>query len=64
MEEYERINTRFIAGGGHTFEARLNEILGGLGFTLMDYALPMSALSGGQKCRASLAKLLLQDRSQ
>jgi len=63
MDTYEHTNARFITAGGHRFETRLNEILGGLGFAQTDYALPMSALSGGQKCRASLAKLLLSDRS-
>ncbi|MDO8629823.1 MAG: ATP-binding cassette domain-containing protein, partial [Phycisphaerales bacterium] len=62
METYDRINTQFIAAGGHTFETRLNEILGGLGFSMSDNILPMSALSGGQRCRAALAKLLLEDK--
>ncbi len=62
METYDRINSRFLAAGGHTFETRLNEILGGLGFSQADHVLPMSSLSGGQKCRAALAKLLLADR--
>ena len=55
METYDRINTQFIAAGGHTFETRLNEILGGLGFSTSDHILPMFALSGGQRCRAALA---------
>jgi len=63
MDQYERTNARFITAGGHTFEKRLNEVLGGLGFAPSEYDLPMSALSGGQKCRAALAKLLLADRS-
>ena len=63
MERYERVNTQFIAAGGHNFETRLKEILGGLGFTTADYDQPMRVLSGGQKCRASLAKVLLEDRS-
>ncbi len=62
MEEYDRTNNRFIAAGGHTFEARLNEILGGLGFSQADHALRLSVLSGGQRCRAALAKLLLEDK--
>ncbi len=62
METYDRINTQFIAAGGHTFETRLNEILGGLGFSTSDQILPMSALSGGQRCRVALAKLLLEDK--
>ena len=63
MKQYDRVTAEFIAAGGYTFEQRLNEILGGLGFTEADRALPMAALSGGQKCRAALAKLLLQDTS-
>lgn len=62
MDNYERINARFISQGGHSMETRLNEILGGLGFSPEDFKLPMAVLSGGQKCRVALAKLLLQDR--
>jgi ATP-binding cassette subfamily F protein 3 len=62
MASYERINSEFIAAGGHVFETKLNEILGGLGFAPADYTQPMSVLSGGQKCRAALAKLLLAGR--
>lgn len=62
MGQYDRTNEQFIAAGGHTFETRLKEILGGLGFQTVDYTLPIKVLSGGQKCRASLAKLLLQER--
>lgn len=63
MNRYERINARFIAAGGQRFETRLNEILGGLGFSPDEYERPMFQLSGGQRCRAALAKLLLADRS-
>jgi len=62
MAGYDRTNARFSAKGGYLFVKRLHEVLGGLGFTTEDYELPMSALSGGQRCRAALAKLLLQDR--
>ena len=62
MIQYDRVNARFIAAGGYNFESRINEILGGLGFSTDDYALPMSALSGGQRCRAALARLLLRPR--
>jgi ATP-binding cassette subfamily F protein 3 len=63
MKQYDRVTAEFIAAGGYTYEQRLNEILGGLGFTEADRSLPMAALSGGQKCRAALGKLLLQDTS-
>ncbi|TWT42312.1 putative ABC transporter ATP-binding protein YheS [Phycisphaerae bacterium RAS1] len=61
MTQYDKLSARFIAAGGYTYEQRLEEILHGLGFTKADATLQMSALSGGQKCRAALAKLLLQD---
>jgi ATP-binding cassette subfamily F protein 3 len=63
MAEYDRVHERFLAAGGYQFETRLNEILGGLGFSPSDYDLPMSALSGGQQCRAALARLLLVENN-
>jgi ATP-binding cassette subfamily F protein 3 len=62
MAQYDKLNARFEAAGGYRFRTRLNEILGGLGFAERDHRLPVSTLSGGQKCRAALAKLLLQER--
>jgi ATP-binding cassette subfamily F protein 3 len=61
LAEYDRVNARFEAAGGYKYEQRLGEILGGLGFHPADYGLPLAALSGGQKCRAALAKILLQE---
>ena len=61
MSEYDRVNARFETAGGYSFEQRLGEILGGLGFAPADYTLPMAVLSGGQKCRAALGKLLLAE---
>ena len=63
MRQYDRVQAEFEAAGGYTYEQRLSEILGGLGFSQADRELPMTALSGGQKCRAALARLLLQDSS-
>jgi len=61
MATYERLSRRFIAAGGHDFETRMHEILGGLGFKPAEYDTPLRHLSGGQKCRTALAKLLLTD---
>lgn len=63
MASYEQANNRFIAAGGHGRQRRLYEVLGGLGFCERDHALPIQKLSGGQKCRAALAKLLVGDPS-
>ncbi len=62
LSAYDKLNDRFIHAGGHTFEARLDQILSGLGFSKADHTKSMSTLSGGQRCRASLAKVLLEDK--
>jgi len=61
MAEYDELTHRLEAAGGYQYEITLKEVLGGLGFAPGDYDLPIAALSGGQKCRAALAKLLLQE---
>ena len=61
LSEYERLESLFHSLDGHQAEVRIDEVIGGLGFSLRDRNLPIQALSGGQKCRASLAKLLLHD---
>ncbi len=61
LARYGKAVERFEAAGGYEYESRIQRILGGLGFSKADYDKPISILSGGQKTRASLAKLLLQD---
>ncbi len=61
LSQYDRLRVRFEAAGGYAYEMRLQEVLGGLGFHPRDYDLPISVLSGGQKCRAALARLLLEE---
>ena len=61
MAEYDQVAARFEAAGGYTYQTRINEVLGGLGFSPDDYDLTVSALSGGQRSRAALAKLLLHE---
>ena len=54
MERYER-------QGGLTFRSRTRSALLGLGLTEAELQLPMSALSGGQRSKVSLARLLVSD---
>ncbi len=63
MKSYDKVHHKFIASGGEKFEAKLHEVLGGLGFSLAEYGRKMSEFSGGQRCRAALARLLLTDSS-
>ena len=54
QHEYERLD-------GYAYDNRVAEVLHGVGLTEADKALAPSALSGGQRRRLALAKLLLQD---
>ena len=60
LAEYARIQEQHEKLGGYDYEHEINRILGGLGFSELDLNLPISVLSGGQKSRATLAKLLLE----
>ncbi|MFO7172374.1 MAG: ABC-F family ATP-binding cassette domain-containing protein [Bacillota bacterium] len=59
MAEYGRLLHRYEAAGGYNAPARVRQVLAGLGFRPEQYSLPVGALSGGQKVRLGLAKLLL-----
>jgi ATP-binding cassette subfamily F protein 3 len=61
LQKYDRLHAQFEARGGYGHEVRTREVLGGLGFAPEEYHKPVAILSGGQKCRAALARLLLQD---
>lgn len=47
--------------GGYTYENRIRQTLTGLGFEEVDYQRPLSQFSGGERTRARLAKLILDD---
>ncbi len=59
--EFERINTRFIDGGGLHYKSRCKSILARLGFGEETHDLPIDALSGGQRTRLALARLLYRE---
>jgi len=61
MEEYGSLRDRFERQGGYTKEARAREVLFGLGFGDQHLDLPLGRLSGGQRTRARLARLLLEE---
>ena len=55
------LNEKFIASGGLTYASRTRAALLGLGFSEDELLTPFAALSGGQKTRAMLCRLLLSD---
>jgi ATP-binding cassette subfamily F protein 3 len=61
LERYGKLQAEFERRGGYTYETRIRQTLTGLGFDEGDYHRPLSQLSGGQRTRALLARLLLSD---
>ncbi|MDD3393554.1 MAG: ABC transporter ATP-binding protein [Clostridia bacterium] len=59
MEEYSRLQHFFEQNDGYSYQSRLRGVVKGLGFTEADFNRPLSQLSGGQKTRIYLGKLLL-----
>jgi ATP-binding cassette subfamily F protein 3 len=59
IERYGKALERFEHAGGYEYELQIRQVLEGLGFSAQDKQLPIAHLSGGQKTRALLAKLLL-----
>jgi len=61
VEEYGDVQHEYERLDGYAYDNRVAEVLFGVGLTEADQALPPSALSGGQRRRLALARLLLQD---
>ncbi|MFZ7133638.1 MAG: ABC-F family ATP-binding cassette domain-containing protein [Eubacteriales bacterium] len=59
MEKYNQLTEDFIEKGGYEYESRIRGMLNGLGFNASDHDKKINHLSGGQKTRIALAKLLL-----
>jgi ATP-binding cassette, subfamily F, member 3 len=60
LEEYGELQERFANSGGYDFEVRIQQTLQGLGLGKEAWEKPLAQLSGGQKTRALLARLLLE----
>ena len=60
MEQYSRLQASFERQDGYAYHSHVRGVLKGLGFAESEYELPITLLSGGQKSRVALSKLLLQ----
>lgn len=60
MKQYSSLTHAFEIGDGYSYKSELIGVLKGLGFTEEDFNKSVSTLSGGQKTRVALGKLLLQ----
>ncbi|OLS03480.1 ABC-F family ATP-binding cassette domain-containing protein [Tissierella creatinophila] len=61
MKEYGDLLEKFISLNGYGYKSDIRGVLIGLGFTEEDFDKNINLLSGGQKSRLSLAKLLLEN---
>ena len=59
LETYNRLMAAFERENGYAYESEITGVLKGLGFSESDFKKPVDNLSGGQKTRVSLGKLLL-----
>ena len=59
LARYGELQVRFELAGGYAYEDRIRQVLSHLGFREADLDLPLTLLSGGQRTRALLAKLIL-----
>lgn len=60
IAKYGRLEEAFERRGGYIYDVRIKQTLSGLGFEKKDYNRPITQLSGGQRTRALLAKILLE----
>lgn len=59
LKDYDKLQVDFKENGGYQYEADIRSILHGLNFSSMGYDTKISSLSGGQRTRLALGKLLL-----
>ena len=60
LDEYSHLQEKFEALEGYATASKIRGVLSGLGFSETDYARPINQLSGGQKSRVGVARLLLR----
>ncbi len=61
MKEYGKLTERFAYLGGFEYNSRIRGVLRGLGFLDSEFDSKVNILSGGQKTRLALAKVLLEE---
>lgn len=60
MENYENLSHVFQLENGYAYQSEITGVLNGLGFSKEEYNQSIATLSGGQKTRVALGKILLQ----
>jgi len=60
LQEYDTLSNRFHSGGGYEMDVEVDKICNGLGITAEQRSQEFASLSGGEKTRVNLARLLLE----
>ena len=60
LQEYDALGAKFQAGGGYEMDVEVDKICNGLGITAPQRTQLFDSLSGGEKTRVNLARLLLE----
>ncbi len=60
MESYTKLEHNFQLQNGYSYRSEIDGVLKGLGFSENDFTKPVGSLSGGQKTRVALCKLILE----
>ena len=60
LKEYDRLTNQFESGGGYEMDVEVDKVCNGLGISAAQRSQPVDSLSGGEKTRVNLARLLLE----
>ena len=60
LQEYDALTNRFQSGGGYDMDVEVDKICNGLGISAEQRGQEFASLSGGEKTRVNLARLLLE----
>ena len=61
LKQYDDLSNRFQSGGGYDMDVNVDKICNGLGITSQQRVQEFDSLSGGEKTRVNLARLLLEE---
>jgi ATP-binding cassette subfamily F protein 3 len=61
LDRYGAVQEAYEQAGGYDYDVRIKQVLTGLGFGPEQWSMPLAHCSGGQKTRALLARLLLEE---
>ncbi len=61
LSQYDALANRFLSGGGYDMDVQVDKVCNGLGITQEQRSQSFDSLSGGEKTRVNLARLLLEE---